>query len=244
MLKIWIGWDERDAAAYEVCKLSLLSEASVPVKIQSVKEWECRQFRPRLYWREDRRDGSGQRYDSIDDRPFSTGFSFTRFCVPFMENWEADWVLFCDPDMVWRADVAELFALADPDKSLMCVQHRHEPDAHLKMGDLIQTRYRRKNWSSLMLMNVNRIQQVGSLTRHTLNNKPHDWLHGLHWLPDDEIGALPEEWNWLEGHSDPEIEPKVVHYTNGTPDMPGCESVMYADLWRQHYDKLPLRVAT
>ena len=38
-------------------------------------------------------------------------------------------------------------------------------------------------------------------------------------MPDKEadIGKIPEEWNWLDGHSDPELEAKNVHFTTGGP---------------------------
>ena len=29
-----------------------------------------------------------------------------------------------------------------------------------------------------------------------------------------------------------ELNPKAVHFTRGTPDMPGYENVPYADEWR------------
>jgi len=75
-----------------------------------------------------------------------------------------------------------------------------------------------------------------ALTPYAVNNRHRDWLHGLRWLDDAEIAGLPEAWNWLEGHSDPGIDPKVVHFTRGTPDMPGYESVAYAADWRAARD--------
>jgi len=29
------------------------------------------------------------------------------------------------------------------------------------------------------------------------------------------IGSLPEEWNWLDGHSAEDIDAKNVHFTRG-----------------------------
>ena len=47
----------------------------------------------------------------------------------------------------------------------------------------------------------------------------------MKWLPDELIGALPADWNWLER------EPKAVHYTRGTPNMPGYEESAFAPRW-------------
>jgi hypothetical protein len=70
-----------------------------------------------------------------------------------------------------------------------------------------------------------------ALSKYALNNMSKQWLHRLLWLEDDAIGGLPDTWNWLEGFSDPAIDPKLVHYTRGTPDMPGYEDSAYADEW-------------
>jgi hypothetical protein len=38
-------------------------------------------------------------------------------------------------------------------------------------------------------------------------------------LPDKEadIGRIPAEWNWLDGHSPPDMDAKNVHFTTGGP---------------------------
>ena len=166
--------------------------------------------------------------DDRDGQPFSTNFSYTRFSVPILENYDGGWVFFNDPDMIWRADIAELVNLLDEDKALMCVRHDHRPDEAVKMDGVIQSTYPRKNWSSVMAFKPWR--NTG-LTKYALNNMSKEWLHGMLWLKDDEIGALPEAWNWLEGYSDPSIDPKIVHYTRGSPDMAGYEDSAYADEW-------------
>lgn len=225
-MKVFIGYDAIDHAAYEKCVKSLCANTKMQLAVSPLKHWELRQ--QNYFWRSYWTDERGQRWDDRDGKPFSTDFSFTRFCVPKMENYEDEWVLFCDPDMLWRADIAELVKEIDPSKAVMCVQHDYHPPEGLKMGGLIQTRYRRKNWSSLMLMNPSRCRD---LTPYNINNQSGTWLHSMAWAKDEEIGALPEGFNWLEGWSDPEIDPKIVHFTRGTPDMKGCEEVSYAAEW-------------
>jgi len=53
------------------------------------------------------------------------------------------------------------------------------------------------------------------LTKDLVNTESGRFLHTFQWLPDKEadIGRIPEEWNWLDGHS----EAKNVHFTTGGP---------------------------
>lgn len=225
-MKIFIGWDPRDVAAYNVLVTSILRHSSELVEIIPVKDHELRWRH--IYNRPYRVDDTGQMWDDRDGKPFSTAFSFTRFCVPMMNGFADEWVIFMDADMMFLADIAQLFQLADRDKAVSVVQHVHRPKEDRKMGGLAQTRYQRKNWSSLMVMNTARCR---ALDFETVNYRPGSYLHGMRWVDDDQIGALPEAWNWLEGWSSPAIRPCNVHFTRGTPDMPGCENVAFAWEW-------------
>ena len=226
-LRWYIGWDPRDTLAFEVCAHSLLKHATVPVEIVPLKDWEVR--KSGHFWREFYLDASGQLWDLRDNLPCSTLFSYLRFAIPLLEAQGDDWVGWCDADMLWRADVGELLGLVEPDRAVMCVRHDHAPTESEKMVATIQRRYRRKNWSSLMLL---RPSACRGLTRYALNNQSKDWLHQFCWLAGDEkIGALPAAWNWLCGWSGQEVPPKVVHFTRGTPDMPGHAEEPYAAEW-------------
>ena len=229
MINVYLGWDGLDALAYEVAKKSILKHSTADIKIIPLKQWKLRY--EGIYWRPHHVDESGQRYDSRDGKPFSTDFSFTRFLVPVLEDYGNDWALFIDPDIMFRGDIAELIDLLDDRYSVMCVKHDHKPEEAEKMAGLMQTLYKRKNWSSLVAFKPSRCK---TLTKYAVNNKSGSWLHGMCWVPDEEVGALPEEWNWLCGWSDPDIDPKNVHFTRGTPDLPGCEEEPYADEWREY----------
>jgi len=224
--RVYIGWDQRGALAFEVCRHTLLEHASIPLEVVALKDWELRARG--LYWRPYQVDERGQMWDARDGKPFSTNFSYTRFCVPLLEDYGPGPVVFCDADMLWRADVAELVALAGS-APLACVKHQHRPPEREKMTGTIQTVYARKNWSSLMVIRPGR---CAALTPYAVNNMPRDWLHGLCWIDESSLKGLPEAWNWLEGWSDPGITPKVVHFTRGTPDMAGHEDAAYAEDWR------------
>lgn len=225
-IRCFIGWDPKDALAYDVLVESILDNTKERVEIIPIKDHELRW--KKLYWRGYRVDPDGQMWDARDGKPFSTAFSFTRFCVPMMNNFADEKVIFMDADMMFKADIGELYEWASKSKAVSVVQHKHEPTEDVKMGGLVQTLYERKNWSSLMVMNT---AMCRGLDRYTVNNMPGAYLHGMKWVGDEQIGSLPEGWNWLEGWSSPTIPPLNVHFTRGTPDMPGCENVDYADEW-------------
>ena len=55
------------------------------------------------------------------------------------------WILFCDfADMLFLADPAELFDLADERYAVQVVKGRHVPDETVKMDGQAQTTYRAK----------------------------------------------------------------------------------------------------
>jgi len=225
-LVVFVGFDARQQRAWRACRESLLARTRAPVLVRPlVRSALTHAGLYRRPWRIE----AGQEIDLTDGRPFATAFAFSRFLVPALCQWRGQ-ALFCDSDFLWRADVAELFDLADPGLAVSCVKHRHAPVETVKMRGQAQGRYPRKNWSSLVLWQAGHPANR-RLTSERVNSAPGRWLHGFGWLEDAEIGELPEAWNWLEGHSDPTIPPKAVHYTRGTPDMPGHEHAAYAAEW-------------
>lgn len=226
-LKIYVGWTGENALAYEVCRASILAKASVPVEVHPLELWKCWALG---YARAYSVDKTGQRYDSLDGRPFSSDFSFTRFLVPTITGFTEEWVLYCDSDMLFLDDVAELFAWVDGSKAAVaCVKHPPElgQETVKKFGN-VQTSYRRKNWSSLMLM---RPSQCRGLFPTYINIEDGARLHGFDWLDNTRLDALPARWNVLHGiQSDP--DPAVIHFTRGTPDMPHCSpDDEWSNLW-------------
>ncbi|TIU82677.1 MAG: glycosyltransferase [Mesorhizobium sp.] len=164
----------------------------------------------------------------------ATEFACSRFLVPRLAK--SGWALFMDCDMLVRADLQKLFALADPSKAVMVVKHDHRPRETVKMDGQAQTLYARKNWSSVILWNVDHPAHQ-ALTTDLVNSVPGRDLHRFCWLDDAEIGALEVKWNWLVGHSDPEVNPSIVHFTDGVPTMPGYEDCAYADEWRAELER-------
>jgi hypothetical protein len=237
MLRIFLGYDGREPAGYEVALRSLRAHATIPLQIEPLVTAHLRGMG--LYWRpEEIRDG--RRWDVISGAPMSTEFALTRFLVPALCDWEG-WALFCDCDFLFRADIAELMALRDESKAVQVVQHQFAPLDATKMDNQFQAAYPRKIWSSLILFNCAHPAHR-NLDLEDINSKPGLQLHGFTWLAQISIGALPEQWNWLENISPTTGRDyslangpiKAVHFTEGTPDMPGYENSTFADEWRSY----------
>lgn len=222
---VFIGYDSNEANAFEVCRASLLAHATVPLHIQPL---DIRALRHAGMFTRAWFFDNGQFIDLLDGRPFSTEFSFTRFLVPSLCQHKR-WALYCDSDFLWRDDVKHLLDDRYFEDAISVVKHDHQPTETTKMRGQAQARYYRKNWSSLMLFN-NAHPDTNRLTPQVVSRETGQWLHGLSWT--DKIGSIPVAWNWLAGISDPTTIPSAVHFTLGTPDMPGHENQDYADEWR------------
>ncbi|TXL80516.1 glycosyltransferase [Vineibacter terrae] len=227
-LPVFIGFDAREAPAFDVCRHSLLRHASIPLHVQALRQADLRA--QGLYARR-AVERDGQQVDELDGRPFATEFSFTRFLVPALRQYEG-WALFCDCDFLFLADVAELLALLDDTKAVLVCQQHHVPAELRKMDGRAQQPYRRKNWSSFMLLNCGH-PDMRCLTVGAVNTKPGWWLHGFEWLDSPGIGAVPPVWNWIEGVTSGAA--KAVHFTAGGPWFPGYTEVAYAREWRDEH---------
>jgi lipopolysaccharide biosynthesis glycosyltransferase len=225
---IWIGFDPRETAAFLVARATAAQHTLHHVRVRGIILDEMR--KDGIYTRPtSRRDG--RLWDEISEAPMSTEFAISRFLTPHLAR--RGLALFMDCDMLVRGALATLFDYGrdNPQYAVFCVKHDHQPKDGEKMDGQVQTRYARKNWSSVMLFNVDHPSNK-KLTIDLINSVPGRDLHRFCWLDDHEIGTLPPEWNFLVGHTQIEEEPKIVHFTDGVPFMPGYEHVAYADEWR------------
>lgn len=224
---IWIGFDPREAAAFAVTRHSIKARLTAPIPIQGIVLDEMRRLG--LYTRPTEMR-NGVMWDVISDAPCSTQFAVSRFLTPILAR--RGWALFMDCDMLVLGDLADLFDEAEQsDKALLCVQHQHRVEEGVpKMDGQVQVNYARKNWSSLFLINADHPANR-QLDIQTINTLPGRDLHRMCWLRDDEIGALDPGWNVLVGHTECD-DPKLLHFTNGIPLMPGYEDCPYSEEWR------------
>lgn len=232
-VSVWIGWDSREAAAFAVARTSMRQHLSDDVEINGLVLRDLQEMG--LFARPMHRDANGRLIDELSvradyDGAISTEHANARFCVPFLAT-DEQWVLFVDGDILVRADINDLIDDLDDRYAACCVKHDYRPAESVKMDGQAQTIYARKNWTSVIAFQP-RHPAMSRLTISMVNSLPGRDLHALKWLEDDEIGALDPAWNYLVGHSDAKIDPKLVHFTSGVPDMKGYENVEYAEEWR------------
>lgn len=219
MLRIFIGYDERERVAFHVLAHSIQRRASIPVSITPLNRATL---------------------TAVFNRPRgefeSTDFSLSRWIVPYLCDFEG-WAVFMDCDMLCLGDVAELARYATlMDKygvAARVVKHQYEPADQVKFLGEVQTRYEMKNWSSMVLFNN---ALCRNLTPETVNSAPGLALHQFKWLSDPEmVRELPKKWNWLVGEPGYETPPDdvaLLHFTRGTPCFAGYENQPGAELWR------------
>lgn len=215
--RVFIGWDSREDIAYQVARRSLLRHASIPVEVTPIKL-------PELVAR--------GLYTRPVDPLASTEFTYSRFLVPHLAGY-AGWALFVDCDFIFFGDIAGLRPFMDPKCAVLCVQHDYRPHETTKMDGIPQSAYPRKNWSSFMLFNCAH-PSTRQLTVERVNAGSGAYLHRMQWAKDEEIGALPQGWNWLEGWYPKPAQgyPQAVHMTRGGPWFEAWQDVDYADEWR------------
>lgn len=231
-LRIFLGFDQQERMGWEIARHSLLSTTASPLDIQPLS----RETLGEIYTRPVAHK-QGQRWDVISDAPMSTDHAIARFFVPWICGYQG-WALFADGDILCRCDIADLFACADDQYAVLCVQHPPLDAIGEKKDGAIQLAYPRKNWSSVMLFNcrhpANRL-----LTPEYVNAIPGRHLHAFCWLQAKEIGMLPPGWNYLVGVNPPMPNPAIVHFTLGLPSLPAHAHDPFAEEWllcRQQID--------
>ena len=219
MLRVFIGYDPRESVAFHVLSHSLLRRSSIPLSVSPLVRSQLQ---------------------SVYTRPRgpteSTEFSMTRFLVPYLSEY-AGWSLYIDCDMLCRTDIAALAAESErqADKAVLVCKHDYVPKSERKFFDQIQTKYARKNWSSLMLFNNERCRALGP---DYVNSASGLELHRFAWTEDRLIGALEPEWNWLVGEYPHNPGARIVHFTLGGPYFTEYRACDYADEWFAEFESM------
>jgi hypothetical protein len=211
VIRVFIGYDGREAVAYSVLASSIQARASMPVAIAPLMLSQLGHVLTR------------------ERHPLqSTDFSFSRFLTPFLSGY-AGWSIFMDCDMLMRDDIAQLYELRDDRYAAMVVKHDHVPRETVKFLGQPQSKYAKKNWSSVILFNNARCR---ALSPEYVNSASGLELHQFKWLEsDDLIGELPGRWNHLVGYNAPRRDAALVHYTLGGPYFQDYRDCEYSAEW-------------
>lgn len=211
-VRLFVGWDHREAVGLATFIQSVLEKATVPVSITPLSS----AYLPRA----DRVNGSNH-------------FTWARFAVPRLCGYTGHAIFMDGADMLCRADIAELDALFDPTLAVQCVQHDYQTKFPRKyLGTSMECPnfdYERKQWASMMLVNcASYVWQKAMNDRETLQ---------LKFIPDHMIGALDPSWNWMTDEQGPNPDAKVLHWTAGIPAFPAHANVAHAQEWFEMRDR-------
>ncbi len=222
VIKVFVGYDPVESVAWHTMVHSIFTRSSRPVAVVplNIRNLTTIYTRPR-------------------DPKQSNEFSFTRFLVPYLCNYQGH-AIFFDCDMMLRTDINEMLDVIDkqPGKAVYVVKHDYEPKDKVKYLNTIQYKYPRKNWSSVVLWNcehpANRV-----VTAEFVNNASPLDLHRFTWLDDADIGELDVRWNWLVGEYDkPPTDVKNVHWTVGGPYFEEYKHADFAEEWFAERDSV------
>ncbi len=218
LIRVFIGYDSKETVAYHVLAHSIMEHSSRPVSIIPINLKNL-----------------GDLFTRERNNLQSTEFSFSRFLTPYLSNYKG-WSIFMDCDMLAFDDISKLGALADEKFAVMCVKHDYVPKDDKKFLGNVQTKYEKKNWSSMMLFNN---EKCTALTPDYVNTATGLELHQFKWLDGDQlIGGLPARWNFLAGEYEKIADPGLVHYTVGGPYFREYESCDYAAEWFAARDRM------
>lgn len=186
ILPVFIGFDERQPIAVQVLIHSIYRRASRPVACI-----------PLL----------------IEQMPIKrqglTQFTFSRYCVPFLCEYEGVSV-FLDADMLMLGDIHELVSLRDPKAAVSVVKNKM-----------------RFEWPSMMVFNNDLCKKLTPSFIEVESPQSLSWS--------EKIGELPPEWNHCVGYDSPRDNAKIAHFTQGIPcfkEVAGCE---YSQQWIEEH---------
>lgn len=225
-MKVFIGYDEREHAAAIIAAKTLREVTNNQIQPDILRADKLAD--QGLLWRASDHRG-GQDYDLVSNAPKSTRFAISRFLTPLL--CQQGYVLFVDCDVVFREDPRNMLKEIEPGKAVHVVKHKHSPSSQWKMVNQQQTKYPRKNWSSVMLFNCNHPANR-RLSLRDINERPGRDLHRLYWLHDNEVGALDPRWNWLVGEQEqPAVMGGIAHFTLGGPWLAGWVPTLHDEVW-------------
>ena len=216
-VKIYIGFDQRESVAYHTFVQSLIDHASIPLDITPLAMRTLKGYE-----------------EKHEDK--SNDFVYSRFLTPFLNDFKG-WAIFADGDMICQKDIKELLDLKDSSKALQVVKHDYKTKANQKYLGNINQDYPRKNWSSVILWNCEHPKHK-ILTPDFIANQTGKYLHRFSWLEDQEIGELPQEWNWLATEYPNNEQANIIHYTLGTTCFKDYRKTEMADIWLKKHDRL------
>ena len=216
IVKVTVGFDQREAIAYHTFCQSLISNATIPLQIIPLAKNNL----------------TGYNETHTDQ---SNDFIYSRFLTPYLCNFEG-WAIFFDGDMICQSDIKNLWEQRDPGKAIMVVKHEYKTKQSIKYLGNKNENYPRKNWSSVIMWNCEHPKHK-ILTPDFIAYQTGKFLHRFSWLDDNDIGELQKEWNWLAIEYPEKKNAHLIHFTLGTPCFKEYKNTDMSEIWYENYYK-------
>jgi hypothetical protein len=215
VIKVFIGYDSVESTAWHTFAHSILRQSTRPVAIVPINIANLKN----IYTRE-------------RDPKQSNEFSFTRFLVPYLCDYQG-YAIFFDCDMLLRCDITDILDVINtqPGRAVYVVKHDYLPRDDVKYLNTVQYKYPRKNWSSVVVWDCSHPSNKAVTPTYVNTASPMD-LHRFSWLEDNQIGELDVRWNWLVGEYDkPPLDVKNIHWTVGGPYFKEFRDADFSQEW-------------
>ena len=213
-LKIFIGFDDKEAVVFHTCVQSIIEKCTVPVSIHPLNLQMFKNYK------ETHNDGSNN-------------FIYSRFLVPYLNNYKGK-ALFLDGDMIVNDDLNSLFNHFDDQYAVQVVKHNYKTKYPIKYLGHRNDDYPKKNWSSVILFNCSHPKNK-FLTPKLIETAPGSYLHRFSWLDEKEVGEISKEWNYLVLEYPENKKAKIFHYTVGAPCFSDFNHGEEAKIWHNIY---------
>jgi hypothetical protein len=217
-LRVFVGYDQREAIGSAVFMHSLLRRASSPVSVTHLASFALRQ-------------GTNE-------------FTCSRFLVPWLCGFDGLAIFVDGADMVMQADICEIVKQRQDGAAVQVVQHDYRTRHPRKyVGSAMESEnrdYTRKNWASVMLFDSGhpawrRMTYAGVRDANMMD------LLKLLFLRDEDIGTLDKEWNVLVDEGQDPTNARILHWTAGIPAFPHYSNAPCDYVWHAEYDSMIAR---
>ena len=198
-IRVFVGTDKSQMLAARVLEYSIKKYASMSVEVNPMCELPVPH--PKDY----------------DNRP-RTGFSFARFLIPSLCNYQGKAIYF-DADMLVFDDIAKLWEQPMGNADVLCVEQPTEK-GRIRQYSVLLMDCAKLRW------NIDEIVRGLDEGRYNYSQLMHEFCI----VPRDKVVPdLPYEWNSLE-HYEPNCT-RLVHYTDMPMQPWVCFDNPHGELW-------------
>ncbi len=210
-VRVYVGADRSQLLAVKVLEHSIQRHTKLPVTVHAMVDLPVRVPQDPLNWQR-------------------TGFSFSRFCIPELANYQGK-ALYLDADMLVFADIADLWNI--PFEGAKVIIQSDLAAAQQQTNQKKGAPEKRVKQCAVMLLDCDRLTWKITDIIDSLDQGDYDYeklMYDLCILEESEIRyAIPFRWNSLEYYQPSETA--LLHYTDMATQPWVYAQNEYGDLW-------------